>query len=125
MIKLINFVLAMVASLALVGVYGIKYSVEDTASQRSQLLQYISGQKADLSLLKADWAYLNQPARIEPIVRRHAETLGLEIASSGQFISMGDLPMRPVEPDNAALTDLFKAIDAGIDPIAALIEGTL
>lgn len=125
MIRLFNFILAMVASLALVGVYGLKYGVEDTAAHKSSLIRAVAQKKADLSLLQADWASLNQPGHIEPIIQRHAETLGLQVVDPKQFVNFDDLPMRPAKPDVAALDELFLAIEAGYDPIAALIEEQL
>ena len=39
-----------------------------------------------------------------------------------QFGSFATLPMRPAKPDTAAMDALFEAIDAGIDPIDAILE---
>jgi hypothetical protein len=125
MIKGLNVVLALVCLLALVAVYALKYQTVDTANEKIALLTKIDGQQNQLSLLKADWAYLNQPGRIAPIIERHAEVLELQIAEQEQFISIASLPMRPAsEPNDGALLALLEALENGVDPISALIEAS-
>ena len=123
MIRTLNILMVGTSLLALVGVYALKYSVEETASEKAAIERLIERQEGELSLLKADWAYLNQPAHIAPIVARHQVALGLEPAKQQQFGNIDSLPMRPVEaPDTAALDALFESLDAGVDPIEQLIE---
>ena len=123
MIKILNVVLVCSSLVALVGVYGLKYSVEDIAAEKAALERKLDRQAGELSLLQADWSYLNQPVHVAPIVARHQEALGLVIANQKQIGSIDDLPMRPAAPDTAALDDLLNALDQGIDPIGQLIEG--
>jgi len=123
MIKSMNIVLIVCSLLALGGVYTLKYTTVDTANKKLALERKIDRQEGDLSILKADWAYLNQPTHIEPIVNRHTEALGLEIITQDQFIRLEDLPMRvATKTDDASLTALFEALEQGVDPIAVLIE---
>jgi hypothetical protein len=121
MIRALNIVLALTSVLAMVGVYGLKYTVEETASEKRALEQRISVQEGDLSLLQADWASLNQPGHIEPIVIRHAEALGLVPVQQEQFGSIDLIPMRPAQPDAEALDDLFQSLDSGVDPIDQIL----
>lgn len=121
MIKTLNIVLTGTALLALIGVYALKYSVEETASAKFELQATIERQEADLSLLKADWSYLNQPAHVAPIVARHQEALGLQPIAPAQFVTLDTLPMRPAAPDTDALNALFESLDAGVDPADQMI----
>lgn len=122
----LNICLAVIAAVALVGVYGQKHLAEMTASEIRVIENAIAKQQADLSILKADWAYLNQPTHIQPIVDRHSEALNLQIAAASQFGSFDDLPMRPqMRLDTESLDALFEAIEAGEDPIGALLEDML
>lgn len=123
MIRTLNIVMVCTSIVGLVGVYTLKYSVEETASEKAAIERQIDRQEGELSLLKADWAYLNQPAHVAPIVERHSEALGLRPTEQGQFVSVADLPMRPVQlKDTEALDSLFESLEAGIDPIEQLIE---
>lgn len=123
MIRTLNVILVCTSALALIGVYALKYSVEETASDKAAIQRQIERQEGQLSLLKADWAYLNQPAHVAPIVARHAEALGLAAIKPEQFGTFADLPMRPViQNDTMALDDLFESLEAGVDPIEQLIK---
>lgn len=126
MIRTLNVIMVCTSVAALVGVYALKYSVEETANEKSAIERQIDRQEGELSLLKADWAYLNQPSHVAPIVARHAAALGLLPTAQKQFGSIDLLPMRPVlENDTVALDSLFESLEAGIDPIEQLIEANL
>lgn len=122
MIRAINAVMLFTSLAGLVGVYALKYSVEDIASDKVALERRIERQNAQLSLLQADWAYLNQPAHVAPIVVRHQEALKLSVTKQEQFAGMDNLPMRPAAPDTAAMDALFETLDSGVDPIGQIIE---
>lgn len=125
MIKTLNIILVCTSLAGLVGTYALKFQVEDTASQKAGLERRIERQQASLSLLEAEWAYLNQPTHVAPIIARHNEVLQLQPTKPTQFAAMGSLPMRPVvQPDTTALDALFESLEAGVDPIEQLIETT-
>ena len=121
MIRTLNILLVITSICALVGVYALKYSVEETASEKTSIQRHIDRQQADLSLLKADWAFLNQPANVGPIVTRHLAELNLQTLAQDQFGRFDSLPMRMKAPDSGALDSLFESLDSGVDPIQQLI----
>ena len=123
MIKTLNAILVCTSLVGLVGVYALKFQVEDTAGAKSALERRIERQQASLSLLEAEWAYLNQPTHVAPIVQRHQDVLALQPTKPTQFAAMDSLPMRPVvQLDTTALDSLFESLEAGVDPIEQLIE---
>jgi hypothetical protein len=122
MIRNINIFLLCTSVAMLSGVYALKFSIEGTASERTAIQAHIHDQEGQLSLLKADWAVLNQPGHIDPIVKRHQAELAIGPVQQEQFGSFMALPMRPVAPDTAAMDALFAAISEGIDPIDAILE---
>ena len=123
MIKTLNVILVCTSLIGLVSVYTLKFQVEDTASAKSALERRIERQQASLSLLEAEWAYLNQPTHVAPIVARHQDVLALQPSKPTQFAAMDTLPMRPVvQLDTTALDSLFESLEAGVDPIEQLIE---
>jgi hypothetical protein len=125
MIKTLNFILVCTSLVGLVGVYALKFHVEDTASAKSALERQIERQQASLSLLEAEWAYLNQPTHVAPIIARHNEVLMLQPTKPTQFAAIDSLPMRPVvQLDTTALDVLFESLESGIDPIEQLIEAS-
>src|SRR5690606_23806420 len=119
-------ILGIIAVIAVVAVYSQKHMAELTAEQIGRVEASIAKQQADLSILKADWAYLNQPTHIQPIVDRHHDDLNLQMAQAKQFGSFEARLMRPQQRlDTDALDALFETIEAGEDPIGSLLEGLL
>jgi hypothetical protein len=66
MIRSVNIFLLFVSVAMLSGVYALKFAIEGTAAERTALAVKINEQEGELSLLKADWAVLNQPGHIDP-----------------------------------------------------------
>lgn len=122
----LNLLLAALSVFAVVAVYSQKHFAELTAEEITGIERVIAKQQADLSILKADWAYLNQPTQIQPIIERHNDVLNLQVAAAAQFGQFADLPMRPEQRlDTDALNSLFETIEAGEDPLGSLLEGLL
>jgi hypothetical protein len=122
MIRTLNVILVCTSIFALIAVYSLKYSVEDVAAEKTHLQRAIERQQADLSLLKADWAFLNQPANVAPIVTRHVAELNLQSLAQDQFGRLDKLPMRLKAPDDQALDSLFESLNSGVDPIQQIIS---
>lgn len=122
MIRTLNVLFVCTSICALVGVYALKYSVEETAAEKAALQRQIDRQQGDLSLLKADWAFLNQPANVAPIVMRHTAELNLQTLAQEQFGRFDILPMRLKAPDTSALDSLFESLNSGVDPIQQIIS---
>ncbi|WP_029040766.1 cell division protein FtsL [Cucumibacter marinus] len=117
MIRTLNTIMVAATVLLLVAVYAQKYRAEEIASENARLETEIDRKVERLTGLKADWAYLNQPSAIEPIVVRHAEALGLAPVDGKQFASIEDIPMRPATDINSdALEALLLSLDEGVDP---------
>ena len=122
MIRTLNILFVCSSICMLVAVYALKYSAEDVAAEKVNLQRMIERQQADLSLLKADWAFLNQPANVAPIVNRHVAELNLQPLSQDQFGGIDMLPMRLKAPDTQALDSLFESLKSGVDPIQQIIS---
>ena len=122
MIRTLNILLVCSSICLLVAVYALQYSAEDVAAETVTLQRTIARQQADLSLLKADWAFLNQPANVAPIVNRHVAELNLQPLSQDQFGGIDMLPMRLKAPDTQALDSLFESLKSGVDPIQQIIS---
>ena len=122
MIRTLNVILVATSIAGLIGVYALKYAVGEVAVEKTGLQHQIERQQADLSLLMADWAFLNQPANVAPIVTRHVAELNLQTLAQEQFGRFDILPMRMQAPDTGALDSLFESLDSGVDPIQQLIS---
>ena len=89
-------------------VYDIKFEATMQAERLAKLRGEIRRERDAVAALRAEWAKLSSPARIQDIAERH---LPLKPLDAFQFDSLSNLPerKRPPEPEPPA------------DPIAALI----
>ena len=89
-------------------VYDIKFEATMQAEQLSKLRGEIRRERDAVAALRAEWAKLVSPARIESLAQRH---LPMKPAAAIQVDNLANLPERkkPPEPEP-------------YDPIAALID---
>ena len=85
---LVWLVAIMVAALGLVH---IKYEVQRLEEELGLEHQSILERQEAIHILKAEWSYLNQPARISDLAKRH---LGLAPLVGTQVVRLDDLPQR-------------------------------
>jgi hypothetical protein len=79
------------AVLAACGVYALKYEVQHLEGELQGLRRAVATEQNALVRLRAEWAALNQPARL---ARLAAEHLGTEPARPGQIAAIEDIPLR-------------------------------
>lgn len=107
--RLLN--IGVIASLVLAAayVYDIKYQSTLRAERVGKLRHEIQRERDAIASLRAEWARLGSPQRIQTLARRHLELKPLQ---TSQFDNFDTLPMRPpqiVQPPSD-------------DPIGAMLE---
>jgi hypothetical protein len=111
MLRLLN--LAVVAALvfAAAWVYEIKYAATRQGERVAKLRVEIRRERDAIAALRAEWAQLDNPDRIQALSRRH---LTLRPVEATQFDSLDGLPEKivPIVPPGTP------------DPIGVLIEST-
>lgn len=105
--RLLNLfvIIGLVAAAAYV--YEIKFQATLDAERLAKMRSEIRRERDAIAALRADWAKLQTPRRIEGLAQRH---LPLKPADAHQVSSLDNLPERP-KPENS-------------DPIGTLIEET-
>ena len=92
--------LNVVAIAALIGsaiyAYSIKYETIWYVEQIAKLQHRINTEKVDISLLRAEWAQLTRPERIQALAGRFLDLQPLELT---QIVRAGDLPDRAPRVD--------------------------
>jgi hypothetical protein len=109
MLRLINLAIIGALVFAAAWVYEIKYAATRQAERVARLKVEIRRERDTIAALRAEWAQLDNPDRIQILARRH---LTLKPIEATQFDSLDRLPAKPAEiiaPGTA-------------DPIGALIE---
>ena len=113
------YVLSFLALIALgFWAYRENYRTQDALNEMEGVQREIAGLREQLVVLRAEWAYLNRPARLRELVALNADKLNLKPINSGQFVDSAKIdyppppvkypPRRPenfVPPTEGAITD--------------------
>lgn len=115
MLRLMHLAVIVVLIGAAAYVYKIKFDSAAQAERVAKVRREIHKERDAIALLRAEWAKLDNPARIEELAKRH---LDLRQVEARQFDDISHLPMRPpqiVPPDApdaiAALIDKIDMFD--------------
>jgi cell division protein FtsL len=108
-VRLLNIGVIAALVLAAAYVYDIKYQSTLWAERVAKLRHDLRRERDAIATLRAEWARLGNPARIQSLAQRHLE---LKPFRTSQIDTIDHLPMKPpqIVPPNSA------------DPIAAMLE---
>lgn len=67
----------------------LKYQMQAEEERLAELKEAIVADMEAIHVLKAEWAYLNQPARLEDLGRRY---LALDVAASSRIVTISEIP---------------------------------
>lgn len=82
-----------------IGLFVLKYEVQAMEERLVALNRQTVQDLESLHVLRAEWSYLNRPARLEALARR---LLALRPVEAAQSISIRDIPLRPETPPATA-----------------------
>ena len=83
----------------------------EALSEVSKLRRDIRHQHEVISVLEAEWAWLNRPARLERLIAQNDAALGLVALNPDSFADLAEVAMPPIDDgmDPVALIDLDEA----------------
>lgn len=81
------------ASVASVILYQTSYEVQEKSARLAALNKKIVVEQDAIQVLKAEWAYLNDPARLESLVAQH---LLLQPTTAAQIVTLDQIPEKAV-----------------------------
>jgi hypothetical protein len=73
------------------GLYNMKYEVRRLEGRLGELKQTLASERQAVQVLRAEWAYLNRPDRLQKLSDRH---LDLQPVQVGQMTDLHELPVR-------------------------------
>ncbi len=94
---LINFCFVMFAVFSAVGLFVLKYHVKADENHLKQLHRGILNNQRAIHMLQAEWAHLNDPARLEQLVASQTNWQKIDIS---QLKKLDDIPLRPDDIDD-------------------------
>ncbi len=99
------------------------YDVQDLEEKLAGLNRKIVTEQESIQVLRAEWSYLNDPAKLEELARAH---LALQPTEARQFVALDSLPMRPAQAPDAVAAPaplpgrgVNPALPASVVPVAA------
>jgi cell division protein FtsL len=122
MMRLINIFVIAALVLAAADVYKIKFESTRQAQRVVKLRMEIAREQDLIAALRAEWAKLSNPARIQDLARRH---LALKPAEATQFDRLDHLPERPPELVPAAEPDPIGTVIANPALVQANTTGSV
>ena len=94
------------------GVYLVKYSVQNIQREVAATRVELAREKESLHLLKAEWAYLNRPDRLNRLASRH---LNLVPLSSKRIGDVAVLPAAAQSREGPPLDGLFQQVNQVVE----------
>ena len=107
--RFVHLIVVVALVVAAVGVYTIKFESTLRAEQVVKLAAEIKRERDTIAALRAEWALLENPARIQALVHRH---LGLKMLDPAQIEHLDLLPERPSAPAGPPSDPIATIIDA-------------
>ena len=82
--------------------YRTKHETEGTMREIVRLDRQIKLEEETIDILKADWALLTQPHRLQKLADAYETQLHLKPIEPGQIVEMSDIPQRIPDPAGVA-----------------------
>lgn len=126
MLRPFDFILMGVMVATAVVTYTIKHNTDLKLEEVKRIESEIRMEKDTIDLLRADWALLTQPNRLNRIVAAFKDDLQLEPIQSTQLAMPQELPMlrsalpQPPQPEGMSVEDVIAAVANGSKPDATL-----
>lgn len=133
MMRILNLIVIAALVVAAAYVYRIKFESTVQAERAAKLRTELHRERDRIARLRAEWAKLDNPQRIQGLASRH---LPLKPVQATQFGAVDSLPVRPPslvppgtdDPIGAAIEALMPPaapINAADDPVADLLTGSI
>ena len=88
--------------------YSVTYKTQDKLETAEELRRDISRERRAIAVLRAEWAYLNAPERLEALVAQHASHLALKQMTPERYAELWEIePPQPADGmEPVAIIDL-------------------
>ena len=96
--RFIHLIVVAALVTAAVDVYKIKFESTVQAERLAQLRVEIRRERDGIAALKAEWAQLDNPARIQALAHRHLTLKAIDPTQIEQFDHLPERPPAPVAP---------------------------
>lgn len=77
--------------------YRVNYEAQAALARAAELRERIAAEREALTVLRAEWAWLNAPERLRRLAEAHDPELGLRPMAAARFGDLAALPAPPPE----------------------------
>lgn len=114
MIRAFGLLAVVLVVAAAFGLYLFKGESQTLARQIAELRAQIDDERELISVLRAEWNYLDQPSRIQQLSDRYLDLSRLEVE---QITVVEQLPMRPLDIDPSGGADAIGGFAGGEEKV--------
>lgn len=112
-----TFDLIMIAAMLVAAAvtYTIKYDAEKQVAVIAKLTRQINSERDTITLLRADWALMTQPGRLQSLTGVYEKELNLQpIVAEQLILSAGDIPERPLDDIQKIISGTDELVASGV-----------
>lgn len=96
--------------------YRVNYTTRDALDRVAALRSDIAREREEISVLSAEWAYLNRPDRLRALVEANREALGLVDLTPEHFGEVAAIALPPEPPEMSEFIDALVGAVMGEEP---------
>ena len=93
--RVLNLIMLAAMIVAAVATYDMKHKAELAADRVATLQGDIAREKREITMLKAEWSMLTQPAQLQAAITKYADHFRLAPFTPDQIASVDEIPMKP------------------------------
>jgi len=106
--------------------YTIKYDAEKQIAVIAKLKRQIDSEKDTITLLRADWALMNQPGRLQSLVGVYEKELNLQPIEAEQLLlGVNEIPERQVDDIQKIISGSDELLASGVLEKDAITTGSV
>ncbi|MBR7651377.1 cell division protein FtsL [Brucella oryzae] len=106
--------------------YTIKYDAEKQIAVIGKLKRQINSEKDTITLLRADWALMTQPGRLQSLVGVYAKELNLQPIEPEQLArDVNEIPERPIDDIQKIISGSDELLASGVLEKDAITTGSV
>jgi cell division protein FtsL len=117
--RFVHLIVVAALVVAAVNVYTIKYESAVRAEQVAKLAAEIKHERETIAALRAEWALLDNPERIQALAHRHLPLKMLDPTQIEHLDRLPERPPMPLGPQSDAIAAIIDGLEGGLPAGAA------
>lgn len=101
MIKQRYILFFILLGISVFGLFQIKFKVQNLHRELVELKLQLEQEKSSIHVLKAEWAYLNQPERLDRLAKKFLDLV--ELKPEQIMLATNDIEKKPINNENGKL----------------------